>query len=302
MIARQVKKPKLIAIVGQTATGKSGLAVRLARKFGGEVVSADSRQVYKGLDIGTGKVTRKEMRDVPHRMLDVADPRKLYSVAEYQRASLDHIRYIVARGKLPILCGGTGFYMQSVIDGIVLPEVKPDAALRKKLSRKSPSELFRMLRKLDPKRAEAIDRHNPRRLLRAIEIAAALGAVPKVTKAGEKYDVLIIGLALMPEALKAKIRKRLKARLAHGMVAEAKRLHGKGLSWKRMEELGLEYRHLAKYLRGQVTKGQMIKELETAIWHYAKRQMTWFKRDTRIKWFHPDEAKKIEKEVKNFLK
>ncbi|MDP3958167.1 MAG: tRNA (adenosine(37)-N6)-dimethylallyltransferase MiaA [bacterium] len=332
MIPGRVKKQKLIAIVGQTATGKSGLTVRLARKFRGEVVSADSRQVYKGLDLGTGKVPRdpKNFRlrrgfggqaklktknylhkGIPHYMLDVADPRFPYSVADFQKAANESVRAIAQKGKVPILCGGTGFYVQSVTDGAVLPEVKPNAKLRKELSKKEIKELYEILKKFDPRRAQTIDKKNPRRLVRAIEIATALGTVPKLTKVRGKYDVLLIGLMLPPAELKKKIRIRLfarlrgtrgQARIRGGMIAEARRLHQQGLSWKRMEELGLEYRYLAKYLKGEMTKEQMAEKLETEIWRYAKRQMTWFKRDKRIKWFRPGEYRKIEKEAEKFIK
>lgn len=301
-MTRETSRSKIIAIVGQTATGKSALAVTLARKFGGEVVSADSRQVYTGLDVGTGKVTHAEMKGIRHHLLDVADPRKPYSVAEYQHAALDHIRYIVTRGKLPILCGGTGFYIQAVIDGIILPDVKPDMALRATLEEKTTDELWKMLKRLDPRRAASIDQKNPRRLIRAIEIAKSLGSVPKLTKPSPKYDVLFIGLMLPPETLKKKIEKRLSERLKKGaMIAEAMHLHAKGLSWRRMEELGLEYRYLARYLQGKISRPQMEQAIIQESLQYAKRQMTWFKRDARIAWFSPSETKDIVRKVETFF-
>ncbi|MEK7128826.1 MAG: tRNA (adenosine(37)-N6)-dimethylallyltransferase MiaA, partial [Patescibacteria group bacterium] len=251
-------KQKIIIILGQTATGKSGLAVKLAKKFNGEVISADSRQVYRGLNLGTGKITKKEMKGIPHYMLDVANPKTQYSVALYQRAVLDHIRYIVARGRIPIICGGTGLYIDTVINGIVLPEVKPNLKLRRRLNNKTAKELFLVLKKLDPRRAKTIDRQNPRRLIRAIEIATALGYVPHLEASLPSYDILKIGLTLPNSLLKKKIRVRLFARIRLGMIAEVKHLHAGGLIWKRMEELGLEYKYLALYLQKKITKKEML--------------------------------------------
>ena len=154
------KLPKLIVILGQTATGKSGLAIKLAKKFSGEIISADSRQVYKGMDIGTGKVTKKEMKGVPHYLLGVASPKRYFTVIQYKKLAMRAINKILKKGKLPILCGGTGFYIQAVVDGIVIPEVSPDWKLRKKLEKKSKKELFKILKELDSKRAKTIDKNN----------------------------------------------------------------------------------------------------------------------------------------------
>ncbi|MDP3962333.1 MAG: tRNA (adenosine(37)-N6)-dimethylallyltransferase MiaA [bacterium] len=291
---------KILVILGPTATGKSDLAVKLAKKFKGEVISADSRQVYEGLDIGTGKITKKEMGGVPHHLLDVADPKKQFSVVKYVRHAEEIIEDIIHRNKLPIICGGTGFYIQALVDGIILPEVPPNPELRKKLSKKTSSELMKILKKLDPKRASGIDSHNSRRIIRAIEIAGVLGKVPPIRKI-LKYDPLFIGLDLPAEDLRKKIKIRLEKRLKKGMLEEARKLHKDGLSWKRMNELGLEYRYLALYLQKKITLDEMNKKLETEIWHYAKRQMTWFKKDKRIKWFDPDHIGKIEKEARKFF-
>ena len=161
---------KLVVIVGPNASGKSDLAVKLAKKFNGEVVSADSRQVYKGMDIGTGKITKEEMQGIPHYLLDVASPKRRFSVAQYQKKAIEAIKKIQKKGKLPILCGGTGFYVQAVVDGLVFPKVKPDWKLRKKLEQKSAKGLYEYLKKLDPERAKTIEKDNKRRLIRAIEI------------------------------------------------------------------------------------------------------------------------------------
>ncbi len=285
---------KILVILGPTATGKSDLAVKLARKYNGEIISADSRQVYKGLDIGTGKITKKEMRGVPHFMLDVVSPKKVFSVAEWKKQTEKIIADIISRGKLPVICGGTGFYIQSIVDDVILPEVPPNKILREKLERKTADELFLMLKKIDPRRAETIERENPVRLIRAIEIAIKLGKVPPLKPVSKMpFDILQIGLTLPFENLREKIHTRLISRMKKGMIAEAKNLHKNGLSWKRMRELGLEYRYLADLLENKLTNQELIKKLEIEIWHYAKRQITWFKRDKRIKWFKSNQIKDI---------
>lgn len=292
---------KVIVILGPTASGKSDLAVRIAKQHKGEVVSADSRQIYKGLNIGAGKITKKEMMGIPHHLLDVANPKNVFTVSDFKKEAEAAFKNIHSRNKLPIMCGGTGFYIQSITDGIILPEVPPNAALRLKLSTKSAAELFALLKKLDLKRAKMIDKKNPHRLIRAIEIAKALGKVPSLSAKPSAYEFLQIGILTDPKKLRERIHTRLIARLKKGMFQEAINLHKKGLSWKRMEALGLEYRYLALYLQNKLTRQEMIEKLESEIWHYAKRQMTWFKRDKRIKWFKITDAKKIEKDVRKFL-
>lgn len=277
-------KPKLIVILGPTASGKSDLAVKIARRFNGEVVSADSRQVYRGLDIGSGKITKNEMRGIPHHLLDVANPARQFSVSEYQRLAKRVITDIIKRGKLPIICGGTGYYIQSIVDNIVFPIVPPNEALHKKLSFKKIDELFTILTKLDPRRAGEIDAKNPARLIRAIEIATALGSVPPAQINPPYYDILQIGITFPLKTLEEKIKHRLEKRLRKRMIAEAKRLHQKGLSWKRMHSLGLDYGALADYLTGAISRVEMKNRIVLESIQYAKRQMTWFKRDKKIIW------------------
>lgn len=276
---------KVIVILGQTATGKSDLAVKAAKKISGEVISADSRQVYKGLDIGTGKITKKEMGGIPHHLLDVANPKHKFTVVDYQKQTISAIAKIIKKGKTPIICGGTGFYIDAVTKGIIFPEVPPNLKLRKILEKKSETELLKILKKLDPKRAKNIDSRNKVRLVRAIEIAKALGKVPNLAVKPPSYKFIKIGLYLPADLLKKKIEKRLLARMKTGMLKEAKKLHQKGLAYKRMEELGLEYRYMALYLQNKITQQEMLEKLKSEIYKYAKRQMTWFKRDKEIKWF-----------------
>jgi tRNA dimethylallyltransferase len=297
-------QPKLIVILGQTATGKSDFAVRLAKEVGGEIISADSRQVYTGMDIGTGKITKKEMQKIPHHLLDIASPKKVFSVSAYKKLAEKKIHEILRRGNIPIIVGGTGFYIDAVVDGIILPEVEPDKGLRKKLELLTTKALITRLKKADPKRLKDIDINNRVRLIRAIEIAETLGVVPK-TRKEEKYDAIKIGLALPDELLKKNIHTRLLARIKKGMLREITKLHNEGLSWKRMEMLGLEYRYGALHLKNKISKQEMIEKLNIEIWHYAKRQKTWFKRDKTIFWINPNEIHekaKALKKVKDFLK
>ncbi len=293
------KHNKLLAIVGPNASGKSDLAVKLAKKFNGEVVSADSRQVYKGMDIGTGKITKEEMQGVPHHLLDVASPKRRFSVAQFQKKAIETIKKIQKRGKLPILCGGTGFYIQAVVDGIVIPEVKPDWALRKKLEKKSCDQLYQELQKLDPRRVKTIDRKNKRRLIRAVEIVLKTKKEVPPLKKRVMFNTLIIGIKRDKEELQKRIKKRLLRRLKQGMIEEVKNLHKSGVSWKRLEELGLEYRYIAFYLQKKLDYKEMVAQLQKAIENYAKRQMTWFKKDKRIFWVTT--YKEAEKLVKKFL-
>lgn len=268
---------KVIVICGPTTTGKSDYAVQLAKEVGGEVISADSRQVYRGLNIGSGKITTREMKGVPHYLLDVANPLRTFTVAQYARLADKAIKAIVKKGKVPIICGGTGFYIDAVVYGTSFPEVKPNTTLRKKLQKYSTEALVQELKKLDPERLETIDTKNNVRIIRAIEIATALGSVPKRTRT-KKYEVEWHYLDFPDDVLKQRIHDRLYKRMKAGMVKEARDLHDQGLSWKRLESLGLEYRYLALYLQNKLSKEEMLTQLETAIWHYAKRQRTWFKK------------------------
>ena len=293
------ERRKVVVVLGPTSSGKSELAVNLALSFNGEVVSADSRQVYRYLNIGTGKITKEEMGGIPHHLLDVVNPKNKFTVAEYQKKAISAIADIVSRGKIPIICGGTGFYIDSITKGIIFPKVPPNLKLRKSLYSKSAIALFEYLKKIDPRRAKSIDSKNKVRLIRAIEIMKALGKVPELkydtfsamAESVSSYKFIKIGLYLPPDKLKKKIEKRLLARMKTGMLREAKKLHRGGLPWKRMEELGLEYRYIALYWQNKITKKEMLEKLNSEIYQYAKRQMTWFKRDKEIKWF--DASKKI---------
>lgn len=313
----QNRPQKIVVVVGPTASGKSEFAVKLAKKYKGEIISADSRQVYKGLDIGTGKVlghwtsikngklkignSRVFMyKGVAHYCIDFVSPKRQYTVADFKRDGTKALLDIIARGKTPIICGGTGQYVDALLTDQVLPEVPPDSSLRAKLEKKTTTQLFAELKKKDPVRAASIDPHNPRRLIRALEIIATLGKVPEAFKHvniqtykphGLELPVEIHYLNPLREELYAKIEKRLIERVTEGMLQEAITLHSKGLSWKRMYELGLEYRFISRYLKSvsklssklqkdpnNFIKSTYFTELLSEIKHYAKRQQTWFKK------------------------
>lgn len=292
-------KQKIIVILGPTASGKSDLAVNLALKHNGEVISADSRQIYKNMDIGTGKITRKEMQDIPHYLLDIASPKKQLSVAHFQKQAKIAIKKILVKGKTPIICGGTGLYIDAVIDNQIFPDVKPDFKLRKKLEKLTTKELFIKLKKLDPNRAKNIDKNNPRRLIRALEIVMiSKKPVPKIQKHRD-YEVLKLGVKREQKQLNELIWKRLLKRLKGKMINEVKKLIKSGVSFKRLYDFGLEYRWISLYLQKKITKGQMIQKLYKAIKDFSKRQMTWFKRDSEIHWIN--NQKQAEKLIKKFL-
>jgi len=288
MICYIYVKKKIIVILGITATGKSNLAVKIAKKINGEVISADSRQVYKGLDIGTGKITKKEMQGVKHHMLDIINPKIKYTVAQYQKETISAMAEIIKSGKTPIICGGTGFYIDAITKGIIFPEVPPNKKLRKSLEKESAEKLFKILEKLDKSRAIDIKNkneiNNKVRLIRAIEIAESLGKTPKIKEIELPYKFIKIGLFLPKEKLEVKIQKRVQNMFKDGLLKEIKKLKKDGISDKRLKEFGFEYY--------DPTEEKVIRESIK----YAKRQITWFKRDKQIKWF--DASKKnLEKKV-----
>jgi tRNA dimethylallyltransferase len=277
---------KVIVILGQTATGKSILAVKIAKKINGEIISADSRQVYKRLDIGTGKITRKEMRKVPHHLIDVAKPQKKFTVVDYQKKAIYAMTEIVSRDKTPIICGGTGFYIDAITKGVIFPEVPPNNKLRKILSKLDGHQLLVLLKKLDKERAKNIDPKNKVRLVRAIEIAKYLGKVPHLVTKPPNYEFIKIGLYLPQEKLKKKIKVRVKEMFQKGLLNEIKKLKESSVSKKRLEELGFEY--------NDPTYEKVVKETLK----YAKRQMTWFKRDPEIMWFDASNSDKLRAKLK----
>ncbi len=307
---------KVIIIVGPTASGKTSLSIALAKKFGGEVISADSRQVYRGLNLGTGKVTKREMDGIPHHLLDVASPKRAFSAQDFVDQAHAAIEDIASRGKLPIIAGGTGFYIDALVGRIALPDVAPDEALRARLQKKTAHQLYAQLVKKDPQRAAMMDtpseRNNKVRLIRALEIAsnkkrAPATAYPQKSPRSDlgaypQAEYCWIGIKPDMEMLDSKIRVRLRERIAHGMINEARTLHAGGLSYKRMTELGLEYRSLAGFLQGKSSRSEMEEELYHAIRRYAHKQLGYWRRNKEIAWFAPAKSLAgVERKVKAFM-
>jgi len=305
-LQNELIKPKIVVILGPNASGKSDLAVEIAKKFNGEIISADSRQVYKGMDIGTGKVPIEKRKDglyyqgIRHYLIDVVSPKKIFTVTDYQKLAKMAVKEILQKGKLPIICGGTGFYIDALIYEYQFPNVKPQPELRKKLEKLSTEKLFEKLKKLDPRYAQKIDPHNRRRLIRAIEIITTLKKpMPPLIK-NSPYEILKIGVFRPPKELKKRIEKRLIKRINEGMIEEVKKLHQNGVSYKRLYDFGLEYRYISLYLQKKISYEALIEQLKTKIWQYARRQMIWFKKDKDIKWIKSKTA--AFKLVKKFLK
>jgi tRNA dimethylallyltransferase len=297
---------KLVVILGPTATGKTKMAVRLAYKHDGEIVSADSRQVYKGMDIGTGKdLSDYKYKDkpIPYHLIDVVSPKTDFNVAKYQKQAFKAIDDIIKRGKTPFLVGGTGLYIDAVINNYVFSEVGKSklVEIRKKLDKQSLSSLLSKLKKIDPKTYQTIDKQNKRRVQRAIEIYLQTGQTksdqPKNKR--PRYKPLIVGIKFPLEKIYQKIDKRLDNRLHEGMVQEVKTLRKAGVSWKRLDSFGLEYRWISKYLRGSITELEMVELLKNDIHHFAKRQLTWFKRNKKIIW--TDKLSGADGLIKNFI-
>jgi len=293
-------KPKVVVIVGPTASGKTSLAIKLAKQFTGEVISADSRQVYKSINLCSGKVTPEEMSGIPHHLLDVADPMTVYTVSDFKRDATQTITDIISRHRLPIIAGGTFLYTDTLLGRISIPQVKPDTVLRTRLETMNTEALVETLAQLDPARAAMIDKANPRRLVRAIEVATSLGLVP-LSQTTEPYEALMLGIEINQETLHHNIHLRIEERLKAGMVAEVKTLLDSGVTPQRLESLGLECRYLSRFLRGSMSYEEALVELEVKTKQFAKRQKTWLKRDQSIHWVTKDDQLTITGLVSKFL-
>lgn len=294
---------KLLVILGPTATGKTDLALQLARKFDGEIVAADSRQVYIGLDIGTGKYPGSEKWEVRRRkgkwevgginiwMYDVVDPKSQYSVADYVKDASRVISEIHKKGKLPIIVGGTGLYLRALLDGLPNLAIPIDKKLRKKLENLTKDELQKKLKSLSPSRWESLnnsDRQNPRRLVRAIEMELSPQRNPYGHLRGGKlnYEHFKIGLTASREILDENVDTRVVSRIKQGLIEEAKKLHKESLTLKRMRQLGLEYGVLADYLDGKIkSSDELVVIMQGKIHGFVRRQLTWFKKEKDIHWF-----------------
>ena len=333
----EINSTKVIVIVGPTASGKSDLGIKIAKKFNGEIISADSRQVYCGMDIGTGKVFKDKVKKlritnyelktnaqsvirnsltqqyysggIRHHLLDIVSPKKQFTADEFKKLGEKAIKEILAKGKVPIIVGGTGFYIDILLGRMSVAEVPPSKKLRARFEKLTVEHLFKMLKKLDPKRAKTIDPKNKRRLVRALEIVITTGKpVPFFAKASQgkpKYSILWLGLR--PNNLEKRIKIRLDKRLKQGMVKEIEQLRKQEVSWKRLDDFGLEYCYVSRWLIKKLritnyelkTNAQSVirntqfknsdeyQKLLREIVRYSKRQMTWFKRNKEICWVNP---------------
>ena len=296
--------PKLVVLLGPTASGKSGLGIRLAQHFNGEIISADSRQVYRGLDIGTAKVTAAEQSLVPHHLLDVADPREVYTVAQFQRDAITTINDILKRSHHPFLVGGSPHYIQAVVDHLDIPHIEPQLELRAQLEKRPLTELMEQLEELDPRTAATIDRNNPRRIIRAIEVCLVSGKPfsQQRTMSEPLYQSLLLGIEWPREALYRRIDKRVDERMQQGMIQEVQRLLNEGISHQRLEALGLEYRYISRWLTGGFeNEDEMVQKLKFAIHDFTRRQLTWFRKEKRIVWMNGGDWEQAEHVVRDFL-
>lgn len=295
------QKPKLIVILGSTSSGKTDMAIELAKKFDGEIVSADSRQVYKRMDIGSGKATPAQQQDIPHHLLDVADPKERFTVADYKELADKAIADIARRGKTPFLVGGTGLYIQAVVDNFQIPKGDEDMNYRLELEKKSLAELVEQLKVEDPASFARVDLKNKRRVTRALEVAhISDGSFLQQQKGDSPYDVLLVGIEVPREELYRHIDQRVDDRVKEGMIEEVQRLLNEGVTEKRMYDFGQEYRLCLQFIQGEwKTKAEMAQRLKYAIHGFARRQGTWFRRDKRIVWIK--DQKEAEEVIQKWL-
>ena len=289
--------PKLIVIIGPTSSGKTSLAIKLAKKFNGEIVSADSRQIYKELSIGSSKVTPKETQGIKHYLIDIVSLKDNFSAQQFKELAIKAIREIIKKGKVPFLVGGTGFYVQTVVDNLIFPKIEPNNELRKNLSTYPSFLLFKILQILNPQRANQIDPNNERRLIRAIEISQ-INPKAKLRKGKPLFKTLILGIYQNREDLNKAIEKRFNIWLKQGFLDEVKNLM-ENYKEEDLKEIGLHYYWAYLYLIGFIDYETFINKSLISLKNYAKRQLTWFKRDNRIIWVkNYSQAQKL---VKKFL-
>ena len=296
-----MSKPKVVAVVGTNASGKSALGIRLAKQFDGEIISADSRQVFRGLDLGSGKVTTEEMQGVPHYLIDVREPGEFFSMADFQKMSYEKIDEIRARNHLPMIVGGTGLYVDSVLDGYLLSDKEPDLAYRAELEKLTTPALYAKLVTLVPD--VDVEKNNRNRVMRMLErIHDGDNAVPSKQA---RYDSLRLGVSWERDVLAKRIDERLEMRLEQGMIEEVQGLLDAGASRDFLLGLGLEYRYITQYLIGEIPdRDDMLAQLAHAIKKFAKRQMTWFRRNPDIIWLdmQGDAYAQACDEIEKFLK
>lgn len=298
----------LIVILGPTAVGKTKVSIELAREINGEIICADSRQIYKFMDIGTNKPTKEEQKNIPHHLLDLIYPNEEFSVYHYKRLAEEKISEIWKRKKTPIIVGGTGLYIKAVLDDFSLGGISPQKEIREKLKNEAEEfgniYLYNKLKKIDPASAEKISPKNLRRIIRALEVCG-LSENKKFSsyylKKENKYDAKIFGLTCSREKLYSKINDRVDLMLKNGLIDEVKNLFKKGYDENLNSLSGIGYKQIIKYLKGDYSKEQAIYLIKRDTRHYAKRQITYFKKDERIIWINVENknTKEIVKEIRN---
>lgn len=296
------KKPKIIAIVGATASGKTALSLSLAKQFRGEIISADSRQIYRGLDIGTAKIMPDEMDGVPHHLIDIIEVDESFSAHDFSTLATSSITDITERENLPIIVGGTFFYLDQLRGNSGKAPVPPNPELRAKLEGLTLEELKNRLEAFDHTLLSSIDINNPRRMIRALEILETLGHIPKAETLQSPYDWLVIGLQTNKETLRERYRQRASHWLKIGFLAEIRGLVSRGITEKRLTEIGFEYKLGLALLNNEITEAEFIDRFEQKNWQYAKRQLTWLKRDQAVSWFRSEQQSEILEAVNQFLR
>jgi len=295
---------RLLAVVGPTGVGKSRLSLSLARDFGGEIVSADSRQIYRYMDIGTAKPTREELSLIPHHLIDVVNPDEDFSLAQYQKLAYEAIADVQKRGKLPILVGGSGLYVWAVLEGLQIPKVAPDLKLRRNLEGRGSSELYRELVRIDPAAAQKIDPRNVRRIIRALEVykGADIPVSQLRLKAKPLYETLIIGLTADRAELYRRIDLRVDEMIRLGLPNEVKGLLAKGYSFNLPAMSGIGYKQVGMYLRGELTLAKAIEQIKFETHRLVRHQYSWFRlKDDRIRWFGIGKEAQIKTMVAKFI-
>lgn len=293
-------QPKVVVIVGPTASGKTAVSIELAKKLNGEIISADSMQIYKEMNIGSAKPTKEEMQGITHYMIDVIEPTENFNVAKYKEMAEECIEKILAKGKLPIIVGGTGLYVSTLTNGIEFSEIEKDEKYRKELEDIAEQEngidiLFEQLKKIDPEAANIIEKNNVRRVIRALEIFKVTGKtktqLDRESIKELKYDYRIFGMLWDRQELYDRIDKRVDIMLDMGLLEEVEKLNEKGFSATAIQGLG--YKEIIEYLDKEITLDEAIEKLKQETRRYAKRQMTWFKRDKKIVWLDAKNKEKV---------
>lgn len=299
-----MEKQKIVVVAGPTGTGKTKLSVALAKRFGGEIISADSMQIYKGLDIGSAKVTPEETEGIPHHLIDILEPDETFSVAQYVQKANEAAEEILKRGKMPILCGGTGLYISSFVDNVKFTESETDFSLRERLMREAEEKgtevLWQRLAQLDPKAAEAVHPNNVKRVVRALELYESTGLTLSEQNARSKliespYEPVMLALTGERELLYERINLRVDRMVEAGLFEEVKALSDSGMTRSMQSMQGIGYKEILAHFEGECERLECIELVKKNSRNYAKRQLTWFKRDERYRWFDISEEDFLER-------